>query len=383
MQSALRSFPSVLVTGPRQSGKTTFLRAELGATHRYVSLDDPITRAGAAADPNGFLDSLGDVPAIIDEIQGVPELFSYLKTRIDAERQRAGRWVLTGSAHFALMRGVTESLAGRIALLDLPPFSHREMESVPRDLPSVILCGGYPEPALHPERLDLWSRSYLQTYVERDVRSLHGLTNLRTFEAFLAVCAARHGQLLNMADVARDVGISQPTVRAWSGLLEASYLATLVPPYFENFGKRVTRAPKLFFLDSALVCALTHLRDGQVALAGPSGGSLFEGWVLSEMVKAFAALGRRPEIAMWRSHDGLEVDFVVPIGGRLLPIEVKLTASPSPKHVEPLRRFSNLVGAQRAMPGLLVCRVASRTVMPFGCEALPWHEFPQVFESLI
>jgi predicted AAA+ superfamily ATPase len=378
LSTALKQFPSVLVTGPRQSGKTTFLLQEFGAGARYISLDDPLERSFAAADPNGFLDRFPDQPVILDEIQYAPELLAYLKLRIDRDRQRHGRWLLTGSQQFQLMANVGESLAGRIALLDLLPFSLLELPGAgARPLPSLVWNGWYPEPALEPEKRDLWISSYVQTYVERDVRQLLRVQDLRTFEAVLALCAARHGQELNMADLARSAGVSQPTVKTWINLLEAAYIIRLLPPYFENFGKRIVKSPKLYFLDSGLVCALTRQPSAEAALAGAMGGAVFEGFVVSEAYKVFAIAGKRPDLCCWRSHGGLEVDLVLVLPTGLVPIEIKLTSTPTIKHASVLGRFKELAGRRAAGPGILVCNIPEPLELPGENQALPWHLFPQ------
>ncbi len=382
LRRALADFPAVLVTGPRQSGKTTFLRAEAGRRAAYVSLDDPFERGFAVEDPNGFLDRFENRPVILDEIQQAPALLQHLKLRIDAERARKGRWLLSGSQQFALMAGVSESLAGRVAILQLLPFGFAEAERLARlTLPEAVWRGGYPEPALHPGRRDMWMRSYVQTYLERDLRQLRNIVDLRQFETVVALAAGRHAQETNFASLAREAGITQPTVRAWLGLLEAAYLIRLVPPYHRNFGKRTIKAPRLVFLDSGLLCALTRQPSGDAALAGSMGGAIFEGWVVSEAIKCFANSGLADEVFFWRSQDGSEVDLVVPLDGRLVPVEIKLTASPSPGHVGPLRRFIDIAGSEAADAGLLVCRVKERKLLPGGHLALPWAEFPAWLEG--
>jgi len=218
--------------------------------------------------------------------------------------------------------------------------------------------------------------SYIQTYVERDVRQLHKVQDLRTFETFLALCSARHGQEVNFASLSREAGISQPTVKAWLGALEAAYLVHLLPPYFESFGKRVVKSPKLYFLDPGLACTLTRQPSAEAALAGAMGGALFEGWVVSEAVKALTSQGKRPELYFWRSHDGLEVDLLLRSGNHLIPVEIKLTASPTGRHLDPLERFKRLSGNLAAKEGVLVCRVPERRPLPHGNLALPWSEFP-------
>lgn len=374
LQQALANFPAVLITGPRQSGKTTLLTHEVGANADYVSFDDPLERDFALQDPNGFLARFEQRPLILDEIQYVPQLLSHLKMRIDAQPQRCGHWLLTGSQQFALMRDVSESLAGRVAILELPPFSHSEY---PRDgLEETLWSGGYPVVAMHPQRRDLWLRSYVSTYIERDVRQIRNVPDLRTFNQFLTLAAARHAQEFHPAELARQLGVSQPTVKAWGGILEASYIASFLPPWHRNYGKRVVKTPKCYFLDAALVSLLTRQPDALAALAGPLAGPLFEGWVVTEAIKAFMSLGRKPELYFWRSHDGLEVDLLISIGGKLQAVEVKLTASPNVGHLAPLNRFLKTVGSEAWAQGLLVCRTDTARALPGGHQALPWTQFP-------
>lgn len=375
--AALDGFPAVLVTGPRQSGKTTLLRRELGAESAYVTFDDPLEREVARSDPEDFLDRFGEERAILDEVQYVPELFQYLKMRIDRRRDERGRWLLTGSQQFGLMANVGESLAGRVAILELLPLGAGELPEEERsDVEKAIWLGGYPEPRLRPEVRDLWMRSYVRTYVERDVRQLHNVQDLRAFETFVSLCATRHAQELNMASLSREAGISQPTVRSWLGALEAAYMVWLLPPYFESFGKRVVRSPKLYLLDPGLASTLTRQPSPESALAGGMGGALFEGLVVAEAVKAFTHAGRPPELFFWRSHDGLEVDLLLPLGGELVPVEIKSTATPTGRHALPLDRFRRAAGGAAAEHGLLVCRVSEPRPLPGGHLALPWWQLP-------
>jgi predicted AAA+ superfamily ATPase len=378
VERALKLFPAILVTGPRQGGKTTFLVHEFGSRSEYVSFDDPLERDFALSDPNGFLDRFGDRPVILDEIQYVPEILPYLKMRIDRHRKRAGKWLLTGSQQFHLMRNVSESLAGRIAILELLPFSLLENSQKGEGwLESVIWNGEYPEPSLSHEKRDLWVRSYIQTYIERDIRQLQNIKDLRTFEQFIGLCAAHHSQTFNTAILSRRCGVSLPTIKAWAGILEASYLGFFLPPYHRNYGKRLVKTPKLYFLDPALVCALTRQPDGKASLSGAMGGALFEGLIVSEALKVFSFKGKRADIFFWRSHDGLEVDLIIQIGKRLYPVEIKSTATPTLKHLEPLDKFKALAGKEPSETGILVCRVEASTPMPSNNLALPWHSFPQ------
>jgi len=374
LHQAQVGFPAVLLTGPRQSGKTTFLRHEAGESVGYVSFDDPLERDFAAVDPAGFLGRFADRPVILDEIQYVPDLLPHLKMRIDKAPERCGRWLLTGSQQFGLMRDVSESLAGRVAILELPPFSYPEFARP--DLDALLWNGGYPIPALHPERRDLWLRSYVSTYIERDVRQIRNIPDLRAFSQFLNLAAARHAQEFHPADLSRELGVSQPTVKSWGSVLEASYIAHFLPPWFRNYGKRVVKTPKLYFFDTALVSLLTRQPDAAAAIAGPMGGALLEGWVVMEAVKAFMARGRKPDVYFWRSHDGLEVDLLIMIDGKLQALEVKLTATPTAAHADPIHRFTVAAGSEAHPQGVLVCRTETPRPLPNGHIALPWQSFP-------
>ncbi|MBM3794954.1 MAG: ATP-binding protein [Acidobacteria bacterium] len=298
------AFPALILTGPRRTGKTEALRDCFGVAE-YVLLEDPDTLARVRSDPRGFLADLS-LPVIIDEIQNAPELFGYLRAAIDRTKNMPWQWFLTGSQEAPLMKGVTESMAGRAAVFQMLPFSRIESDKV------TMLRGGFPEVLAKPKFRDIWFSSYLQTYFERDVRALVNVRDLATFRRFLTLTASRHGQVLNRTDLAAPLGISVPTVSAWLNTLETTGHILLVPPYFANFGKRLTKSPKLYWTDSGLLCHLLGIRTGQELERSPFLGAIFEGFIAAELVKSQINRGLRRELYFFRDEQGLEVDFLFP-----------------------------------------------------------------------
>lgn len=342
VQGAVRAFPSVVITGPRRVGKTTLLK-RLFPEASYRLLEAPDVVAQVKADPRGFLEALdARRPVILDEIQNTPELLPFLRALIDERPSKKGRWLITGSQDFALMQGVTESMAGRAAVLSMLPLSGAETGRLD------LRRGGYPEVWARPSSSTLWFDSYLQTFVERDVRSIRAVHDLPMFRRFIALTASRHGQLLNRSEIAAPLGISVPTVNAWLGMLELTGQVVLVPPYFENFGKRLVKSPRLYWLDSGMACHLLGLRDAESVERSPFKGPLFEGVVAAEILKAQVNAGGRRELYGFRDERGFEVDFVVPRpNGRVALVEVKSARTVTPADAGPLKRLDVPTGAER------------------------------------
>ncbi len=365
-------FPVIILTGPRQAGKTTVLQHVFAERIRYVALDAPDVRAAALADPRSFL-ALNPPPVILDEVQQTPELLPYIRAMVDARRDRPGQFILSGSQNLLLMRSASETLAGRAGILRLLPLSLLEAAGHPaapvpweRETPptspvpafealwSAVVRGLYPEIAANPERdAERWHASYVQTYLERDVRALRQIADLSLFQSFMRVLAARTGQFLNVSEVARDIGAPAATCRTWLAVLEATHQVVLLRPYFRNVGKRLIKSPKLFFLDTGTVCYLTGIMTAEQAMRGPMAGALFETLVVAEAIKASLNAGREPRAYHWRTADGAEVDLVLDKGGRLIPIEAKASATPRPAMAGGIRKFRAMYG-DAAAPGFVV-----------------------------
>lgn len=331
----------------------------------------------------------------MDEVQHAPGLLAYIKEGIDARRAKAGQYILTGSQNLLLMAGVSESLAGRAAVLRLLPLSYREalgragaplpwerktgepsrQGRAHRDLWASFLRGCYPEVVANPKRdAALWRAAYIRTYLERDVRSLRQVGDLTLFQAFLRALAARSAQLLNLTDLARDLGVAVNTAKAWLSVLEATHQVIILRPYFANVGKRLVKTPKVYLTDVGLLCHLTGLKDPDHAKTGPLGGPIFETAVLTEVVKTLLSRGTEPQIYFWRTSSGQEVDFVMDIGTALIPLEVKLSATPRPEMAAGISAFREALGSKVA-PGYVIHPGGVRLPLAPQVTALPFAEF--------
>jgi uncharacterized protein len=369
--TAMRQFPAVVMTGPRRSGKTTLLRKAVRGA-QYVLLEDPDVQERVRRDPRAFIEELRP-PVIFDEIQNTPQLFDYVRTLVDTHPRRMGQWLFTGSQEAPLMQGITESMAGRAAILQLMPFSVTETAKV------SPLIGGFPEVVLRPSGRELWYASYLQTYIERDVRLITNVRDLPSFRRFLSLLASRHGQMLNRSELAAPLGVTVPTVSEWLRVLEITGQVILVPPYFENFGKRLIKSPKAYIGDAGLACYLLGIRTQAELERSPFLGPIFEGFVAAEILKSQANRGQRKELYYFRDQQALEVDFLVPRqNAQFWAVEVKASKTVQSSMAGPLVSLARAAGS-RAARRIVVYRKAkmqteTMAIAP-GVEALTMEQF--------
>lgn len=353
IRNLLRGFPIVTITGPRQSGKTTLSQA-IFPDRPYRSLEDPDLRQAANDDPRGFLERFPD-GAVLDEIQRCPHLLSYLQTMVDADR-RMGLYILTGSQQFGLLSGITQSLAGRTSFVELLPFALSELADAglaPENLDEMLLRGGYPPLYDRDVSLRSWFSAYVTAYIERDVRQVLKVQELETFQRFVRLCAGRTGQLLNLTSLAADCGITHNTAKAWISVLEASYIVFQLRPHHANFNRRLVKTPKLYFYDAGLVCWLLGIQTRLHLESHPLRGSIFETFVVAELLKSRLNLGERPAMYFWRDSNGNEVDVVVEAGERLIPVEIKSGKTVARDFFSGLDRWKALAGSRALNPTLI------------------------------
>ncbi len=353
LRELAKGYPILALTGPRQSGKTTLARAVF-SDHPYVTLENPVQREFAHSDPQGFLNKYAD-GAIIDEAQRCPELFAWLQGVVD-QQQRPAHFILTGSQQFGLMTGITQSLAGRVALLNLLPFSASELRQAGLLAPTLdeaIFKGSYPP--VYDRQLDpgIWYANYVQTYVERDVRQLINVRDLGQFQRFLRLCAGRSGQLLNLSALGDDAGLSHNTAREWISVLEASYIIHRLPPQHQNFNKRLVKTPKLYFHDTGLAAWLLGIESPVQLSSHPLRGALFETWVVADYLKQRLNSARPSNLSFWRDRSGHEVDLLMEHGGKLTAIEIKSGATPGKDATRGLDQWRG-VAESKAGPSILV-----------------------------
>jgi predicted AAA+ superfamily ATPase len=380
LTSLAHKFPVVTVTGPRQSGKTTLCRATF-PDKPYVSFEAPDVREYAQRDPRGLISDYAR-GAVFDEVQRVPALLSYLQGEVD-ERPTAGRFILTGSANFGLLQTVSQSLAGRTAVLQLLPLSLEEIRrfpNPPEDLFTLLWQGAYP--ALYDRGLAPtdWFSAYVGTYVERDVRQILNVTDLVIFQTFLRLCAGHTGRLLNLSSLGGDAGVTHNTARAWLTVLEASYLAFRLPPFHANLKKRLVKTPKLHFYDPGLLCYLLGITSSQQLRQHPLRGPVFESWVVSEIVKARANLGLAPHLSFYRDRKGLEVDAILERGNELVAIEVKSGQTVAEDFLGSLRSFTGAFGARKRAPAVTSVVIYGGTQRQRRSDALvlPWSRLDEM-----
>lgn len=363
LKSAARNYPVVTLTGPRQSGKTTLVRERFQG-YEYVSLENPDERAFALEDPRGFLGRF-DRGVVLDEVQRAPELFSYIQGVVD-ERRRPGQFVLTGSQNFLLLEKITQSLAGRTAVLHLLPFSQAELigrksialeevggplkrrKRATGDLMDTLFRGFFPrihDTGVPPQE---WLRNYYQTYIERDVRSLVNVGDMEAFGRFVRLCAGRSGQLLNLSSLGADCGVSHATAQRWLSVLESSFIVYLLRPHFQNFSKRLVKSPKLYFLDTGLLCYLLRIRSARDLATHASRGAVFETFVVGEAVKSALHAGREPDVYFWRDSAGHEVDLLLDRGEVLAPLEIKSGQTIASDFFKGLEYWRGLPGQEKA-----------------------------------
>lgn len=325
VREASLEFPVVAIMGPRQSGKTTLAQIEFSG-HKYVSLEDHDIRTLALADPRKFLtDYPTEFGLILDEIQHAPDLLSYMQTIVDREKKN-GYFIVTGSQNFLVDQAITQTLAGRMAVFTLLPLSISELESaslLPEKIETIVYKGSYPKAHAENVSVERLYNNYIRLYVERDVRQIKNVADLNTFQKFMRLCAGRIGQVVNLTSLGNDCGINHSTAKAWISLLEASYVIFLLHPYYKNFGKRLIKAPKIYFIDTGIACSLLKIRSGEELSDHYLRGGLVESFVIGDLLKQQYNLEQQPSLYFWRDQTGHELDCVIDESQYPVPVEIK------------------------------------------------------------
>ena len=377
-----KKMPVIAITGPRQSGKTTLAKA-IFSDYDYVTLENLNIRSLAQQDPQGFLKQYDKGSGVIlDEVQQVPELFSYLQGIVD-EKPRPGFYILIGSQHFLLSQSISQTLAGRISIFTLLPFSIVELENaklLASDANEAMFTGFYPrifEQKLQPTE---WYPGYIQIYIERDVRQITRVVDLSQFQTFIKLCAGRIGQLLNISSLANDCGVSVATARSWLSLLEASYIIYFLHPHYKNFSKRLIKSPKLYFYDTGVVCSLLGIENVEQLMGHYLRGGLFESMVITELMKESYNNNRRPQNFFWRDKSGHEVDCIIEKGQNLFPVEIKAGATAVPDYFESLEYWNDLAKADPSHSSVIYAgdkKYTYKDITLFG-----WRSIKNLFDKI-
>ncbi len=375
---AAQKFPSITLTGPRQSGKTTLCKS-LFPRHPYSSLEAPDVRAFAMEDPRAFLAQFPK-GCIIDEVQRAPDLLSYLQGIIDQD-PAPGRWILTGSQNFSLLKSVSQSLAGRTAVYNLFPLVHEEItrfDKYPGNLEETLFAGGYPR--IFDLNLDPadWFRSYFATYIERDVRTISNVADIATFQRFIQLCAGRTAQLLNYSSLADDCGISQPSAKAWLNILETSFIVFRLPPFHSNLRKRLVKMPKLHFYDTGLVCWLLGIRTPEQLHSHPLRGPIFETWAISEITKHRSNRGETGGLSFYRDRNGAEVDLIVEHPSHITLVDAKSTATASSSLFRGVRRVRRHLTELPSACNIVITYGGDQFQQRADGNIVPWHKLHEI-----
>jgi hypothetical protein len=380
LSNMLEKFPVVSLTGPRQSGKTTLLKNDFNQ-YKYFNLELMNVREIISADPLGFLKDTGPL-VIFDEAQQLPELFSFIQAVSD-ERNINGQYLLSGSQSFILNNHISQSLAGRVSINNLLPFDITELESIRNQKPEQIILNGF-YPRVHDQKIEPqdFYPSYLQTYIERDIRTLKAVENLQTFSRFLALCAGRIGHILNLTSLANDAGIAVNTAKSWLSLLESSYIIFLLQPYYRNFNKRIIKSPKIYFYDTGVASSLLRIEQSDVINTHYMYGALFENLVISEIIKCQIHRGRRPSVYYWRESNGMEIDCIIERENvEITAIEIKGGQTFNTDYIKNLRLFPTGSGSDKIKKILIYTGKESSNIKDI--RVINWQEFSSVIETII